>query len=94
MALQKTIIINTRVAVNDNGLCGAVDAVLSDSIYVKVMNVNASKENAVAHVTFTSDKISGERRYNFQVNLEGGNFIKQAYEHMKTLPEFAGAVDC
>jgi hypothetical protein len=24
----------------------------------------------------------------------GENFIKQAYEHLKTLPEFADAVDC
>lgn len=30
----------------------------------------------------------------FSVDLAGGNFIKQAYEHLKTLPEFAGAIDC
>ena len=94
MALQKTIIINTKVSVSDNGLRGAVDAILSDSVYIKVMNVDASKDNAVAYVSFTSNKITGERRYNFAVNLEGGNFIKQAYDHLKTLPEFAGATDC
>jgi hypothetical protein len=27
-------------------------------------------------------------------DLDGPNFIKQAYEHLKTLPEFADAVDC
>ena len=27
-------------------------------------------------------------------DLEGANPIKQAYLHLKTLPEFAGAVDC
>lgn len=27
-------------------------------------------------------------------DLEGGNPIKQAYDHLKTLPDFAGAVDC
>lgn len=26
--------------------------------------------------------------------LNGDNPIKQAYEHLKTLPEFAGATDC
>jgi hypothetical protein len=26
--------------------------------------------------------------------IEGQNPIKQAYEYLKTLPEFAGAVDC
>lgn len=27
-------------------------------------------------------------------SIEGVNPIKQAYEHLKTLPEFAGATDC
>lgn len=27
-------------------------------------------------------------------SLDGENPIKQAYEHIKTLPEFAGAQDC
>jgi hypothetical protein len=27
-------------------------------------------------------------------NLDGKNPIAQAYEHLKTLPEFAGATDC
>lgn len=30
----------------------------------------------------------------FTPNLEGENFIKQGYEYLKTLPEFAGCVDC
>ena len=29
----------------------------------------------------------------FIPDMEGSNFIKQAYEHLKTLPEFEGAVD-
>lgn len=28
------------------------------------------------------------------VDIEGGNPVKQAYEHLKTLPNMAGAVDC
>jgi hypothetical protein len=32
--------------------------------------------------------------YKFAPNLDGANFIKQAYEHLKTLPEFSGATDC
>jgi hypothetical protein len=30
----------------------------------------------------------------FTPTLDGENFIAQAYEHLKTLPEFAGATDC
>lgn len=29
--------------------------------------------------------------YCFVPNMDGGNFIAQAYAHLKTLPEFAGA---
>jgi hypothetical protein len=32
--------------------------------------------------------------YSFAPDLNGKNFIAQAYEHLKTLPEFAGATDC
>ena len=30
----------------------------------------------------------------FAPDLNGVNFIAQAYEHLKTLPEFEGATDC
>jgi hypothetical protein len=32
--------------------------------------------------------------YSALYTLEGANPIKQAYEYLKTLPEFADAVDC
>jgi hypothetical protein len=35
-----------------------------------------------------------QKQFVFAPNLDGPNFIKQAYEHLKTLPEFDGAVDC
>jgi hypothetical protein len=48
----------------------------------------------------SSYKTSGSKRnlvsktYNFQPDLGGANFLAQAYAHLKTLPEFSGAVDC
>jgi hypothetical protein len=33
------------------------------------------------------------KQYDFSVDLNGKNAIAQAYEHLKTLPEFAGAED-
>lgn len=33
-------------------------------------------------------------QFSFAPKLEGKNFIAQAYEHLKTLPEFVGAEDC
>jgi hypothetical protein len=35
-----------------------------------------------------------KKQYSFVPNLNGANFIAQAYAHLKTLPEFAGAIDC
>jgi hypothetical protein len=32
--------------------------------------------------------------YNCVYDLNGNNPIKQAYDHLKTLPEFSGATDC
>lgn len=93
MALRKNISITANVNVQDNGIGGSASASVTDSVYIKVATVNAAKENAIATVTFSSDKITGERQYNFQVNLNSENFIAQAYEHLKTLPEFLGATD-
>jgi mannose/fructose-specific phosphotransferase system component IIA len=35
-----------------------------------------------------------EEEFIFDYDLSGGNPLSQAYEHLKTLPEFEGAVDC
>lgn len=32
--------------------------------------------------------------YECEYDIAGGNPIKQAYLHLKTMPEFAGATDC
>jgi hypothetical protein len=39
-------------------------------------------------------KLLLNKTYQFVPSLSGNNFFAQAYEHLKTLPEFAGAVDC
>lgn len=62
--------------------------------YVKVVSVSASKNGATAQVSFTADNLAGVKTYNFTPNMDGANFIRQAYEHLKTAPEFADAVDC
>ena len=65
--------------------------------YIRVEQVDASKVKATAVVSFNSDNVDktfATKLYEFQPDLAGRNFIAQAYEHLKTLPEFAGAVDC
>jgi hypothetical protein len=65
--------------------------------YWRVANISGTKERVKAVVTASASKESQILRmceYEFVPSLEGVNFISQAYEHLKTLPEFAGAVDC
>lgn len=72
------------------------DFVVPD-VYWKVMTVTASKSRARAGVV----GLIGEgntvevstKVVEFDVSLEGKNFIAQAYDHIKTLPEFSGASD-
>lgn len=68
---------------------------IEKSVYIKVDTVVATKTSAVAGVSF--GKTAGDglvtfpKNYRFVVNLNGENFIKQAYEHLKTLPDFENA---
>lgn len=85
MALSKTL---TKTL---DGFAGQVQAT---NVYYKVEQVSGNKDR----VAFTMrgykdgtqvDSFNGE----FVANMNGGNYIQQAYLHAKTLPEFAGAVD-
>lgn len=66
--------------------------------YVRVSRIsgNASRLD-ISVESFHNDK-DGElvdtRSMSFVPVLDGDNFIRQAYLHLKTLPEFAGATDC
>ncbi len=66
--------------------------------YIKVANVIGDKNSVSVSVQwFKDEKVSDPFNVtNFQFNpsMTGQNFIAQAYEHAKTLPEFADAQDC
>jgi len=68
-----------------------------DNCYIKVASTNANKFNAVVSVLYKANKEADpifSEDFVFPVDLNGDNFIKQAYKHMKTLPQFSDAVDC
>jgi hypothetical protein len=74
------------------------EKVLLKDLYIRVDRLDATKQQVNATVGFYRD---GEIKigvhtdvYRFAPALVGDNFITQAYEHLKTLPEFDGAVDC
>jgi len=82
MALQKTI--------NKNGF------ELKDC-YIKVQEILCNKESIKASIEFKSSQNEVPVFIDSIVtayDINGENPIKQAYLHLKTLPEFADAVDC
>lgn len=87
MALKKKITENIR-------LVGAVEILE----YIAVKEISGGKDKMVAEVVFTKESKDGEfikvDQFPFVPDLFGDNFIAQAYAHLKTLPEFSGAVDC
>jgi hypothetical protein len=90
MALKKTY---TQTQAPFNGALEIANA------YWRVEQVTATKNEAQCVVTVNNqdgDNVVqvANKRYSFAPDLAGKNFIAQAYDHLKTLPEFAGAIDC
>jgi hypothetical protein len=94
MALKLNQTITGTTIIQQNNLSGTSQSSITDELYVKVEKVVSTKSTANCLVSFTGNVINGMNNYEFQVNLNGDNFIKQAYLHLKTLLEFADAVDC
>lgn len=69
---------------------------VSFNAYVKVISVSGNKNQVTALVSFSGGETHLEKTYAVPVSVNDGakNFIAQAYAHLKTLPEFAGAEDC
>jgi hypothetical protein len=69
---------------------------VSFSAYAKVTSINGNKSQVLANVHFSGDLTQFTKQYQIPVSVEIGsaNFIEQVYNHLKTLPEFAGAEDC
>lgn len=85
MALKKTISLK-----NNFGL----ENTFQDA-YIKVKSVNGTKESVTAYVDYAKDtQVLVQKGFQFVPNMNGQNFIKQAYEHLKTLNEFVDAIDC
>jgi hypothetical protein len=65
--------------------------------YIKIWRIEGGKDFISFNVSYSSNSteeaFNGET-YSCAYNINGSNPIAQAYEHLKTLPEFAGATDC
>lgn len=65
--------------------------------YIKVDSLSGNKKEMCIAIGIYREK-DGQKISNqqaaFSPNLNGKNFIAQAYEHLKTLSEFSDATDC
>jgi hypothetical protein len=68
------------------------------SAYWQVTSVSVTKAGGTAHLIVYSDSskasVVDSKFIEFAYDLNGPNPIKQAYQFLKTLPEFSDAVDC
>jgi hypothetical protein len=67
------------------------------SAYWKVNSVSGDKiscQICVGVYPAANGSLVTEKTYYFKPSMDSGNFIAQAYAHLKSLPEFAGAIDC
>lgn len=86
MALKKDAVIT------QNGFEGSL---LSRGAYWKIHQLVGGKNGIHIEVhCLVNDAVHKQVNFHFVPELDGDNFIKQAYLYLKTLPEFAGATDC
>lgn len=67
------------------------------NVYIKVSQTDCNKQQIKAIVEFkksAEDFAFRKETHRFDHDLTGGNAIKQSYDYLKKLPEFAGSVDC
>jgi hypothetical protein len=65
--------------------------------YIVVSQIEGSKQNLkiiLDSLTENGGEVFLRETYFFEPLLEGKNFIAQAYDYLKTLPEFSNAGDC
>jgi hypothetical protein len=72
----------------------AQDFVVEDA-YIKIANIHGDKNGMLLKYSVIVGANAIDDGYtSFVPFLQGNNFIAQGYDHLKTLPEFAGATDC
>lgn len=91
MALSKTLTLQNGLSV-PNAYLRIISLQVSSAVEIN----NQKKRMALIQLGIFTNADSGFIEMitsDFDVNLDGKNFIAQAYDHLKTLSEFADATD-
>lgn len=65
--------------------------------YIRVGTYNGDKNSLIFTIEYKANsdlETFYSKNMAIDIDLEGSNFIVQAYEYLKTLDEFADATDC
>ena len=95
---NSNLIGEVKMALNQNKSINVNPVGLVDmTVYITVEHVSGTKLEAACNVRSRKDTKDGsivsDDVFKFTPDMNGSNFIQQSYEHLKTLPEFAGATD-
>jgi len=74
-----------------------INGVIISDCYIKVSTINGDKHKVMIDVHYKADSDSPPiyaYTFAYTPDLEGGNFIAQGYNYLKTLDQFQGAIDC
>ena len=97
MALRKIIQVEGEATIQTaEGSVSLGQQKTAFTAYCKIINISANKENGRVIVQCKSDAYKVNKQFMVPFSVEDGapNFVKQAYVHLKTLPEWADATDC
>lgn len=97
MALKQSIsLVGTATLETADGKMLLGEQTSTMNAYIKVVAISGGKEQLRVSVGFSEGVKEFVKNYSFAPSFANGstNFIAQAYMHLKTLPEFAGASDC
>jgi hypothetical protein len=97
MALSKKIIVSgTEYIETPTGKLPVGQKSIEMNAYIRVNSVIAKKPVSFIDVEIKTGDVGRMEQRQFEADLEENaeNHIRQAYKYLKTLPEFAGAIDC
>ena len=86
MAIQKNVTLTSNFG----------DAQTFPNAYIKVARISGTKTTISAVIEIRKDAgghLLHSESWIFEPSMSKGNFIAQAYEHIKTLPDYSGATD-
>lgn len=94
MSLQKTETFTGKSMVQVAGVSVPMgDVTVSKPILYRVARIDGTKHSIRIRISIV-DITDGPEIDQTEVIMDGDALVKMAYLHIKTLPEFEGAVDC